>query len=193
MRPKPTPAATALPHTGHDTQIEPQRAIVARIAAAFAFASPEDYHVTTPALLQRAFCAACAVIREDEELANEILTDYRSPWRQALEQELHRHARSHAEDRVPGMAAPEAELVARHSANLVLGMLGAYCLQGGDRSRDEQEMTFMMSAYMYARFPPVNDFTWHLPDRAIRPARPSRRDFRYATTVFPAYAAEATT
>ena len=190
MDQQPDTATTPSPAQGlaHEENLDGLDETLATLVEAFRFKQESDYHITTPALLQRAFSTACGLVRDHGAHIAQALGDTKSTERKRVECALRRFTEENIEDRVPGIPPAEMELAARYCVTLTLGMLLSLCEEGKDNQFEEQEMVFIVSAYLYARFPPTNDFAWHVQERAIQPSRPSRRDFRQSTRVWPAHA-----
>jgi AcrR family transcriptional regulator len=77
-------------------------------------------------------------------------------------------------ERVPGISEPETAVVARTAVGIMLGMLTGYSTAGDERPFIQQELVYVLGAYMMSRFPPPDDDVWTRPSHLIQPARPSR-------------------
>lgn len=75
--------------------------------------------------------------------------------------------------RVPNISMPEVEVVANTCVGIILGMLRAYLGEEWRRPLIRQELTYVLSAYLYARFPPSDDPVWTGEGHPVQPARPS--------------------
>lgn len=86
-------------------------------------------------------------------------------------------------DRVPGISEPETVIVARTVVGIMLGMLSGYSQAGEERPFIEQELVYVLGAYMFARFPPPDHNVWTQPSYTIQPARPARVEDTLTTAV----------
>lgn len=77
-------------------------------------------------------------------------------------------------DRVPGITEPETLIVARTAVGIMLGMLSGYSAGGDERPFIQQELIYVLGAYLLSRFPAPDDHVWTDPSHVIQPARPSR-------------------
>ena len=75
--------------------------------------------------------------------------------------------------RVPNITLPEIEVVSNTCVGIILGMLRAYLGEEWHRPIIRQELVYVLSAYLYSRFPPPNDPVWTGQDHPVQPARPS--------------------
>jgi len=159
-----------------------------RLARAFGESVTDQYGTTTPLLLQRAISQMCKYVDENPASVALCLTGGSEGPGHLLSDQLIEFASTLVIDRVPGIPAIEAEVVARTAVGITLGMLNGYTIAGPARPLIQQELVYVLSAYLYARFPPPEDFTWTVPERAVQPSRPSRRDFTESVQVWPALA-----
>ncbi|MFZ4719478.1 MAG: TetR/AcrR family transcriptional regulator [Ilumatobacteraceae bacterium] len=160
-----------------------------RMADVFGRAITNQYGTTTPLLLQRAIRAMCVYIEANPAAVALSLTGGAAGPGRVMHDRLVEFASALVCDRVPGIPDHEVELCARTAVGITLGMLNGYNeVQPQYRPFIEQELVYVLSAYLYSRFPPPNDFTWTTPDRAVQPSRPSRRDFTESNQVWPALA-----
>lgn len=146
-----------------------------------------DYGVTTPLMLQRIMDRFCTFVDENPATVALCLTGGVDGPGRVLNERLTELAAELVRDRVPGITEPEVDVVARTTIGIVLGLLHLYSnATEVDKPLVRQEMVYVVSAYLYARFPPPNDFSWRVAERAVRPARPSRRNFTESGLVYPA-------
>lgn len=90
--------------------------------------------------------------------------------------------------RVPNIDEAETELVARTAVGIALGMLHAYLKATSEhRPLIRQELVYVLSAWLYSRYPNNDDPVWN--DRTY-PVQPSRRpaEVRVMGPVHPALA-----
>jgi AcrR family transcriptional regulator len=92
-------------------------------------------------------------------------------------------------ERVPGISEPETVIVARTAVGIMLGMLSGYSTAGDERPFIQQELVYVLGAYMFSRFPPPDHDVWTQPTHTIQPARPMRvEDSSTAAVLWPALA-----
>jgi len=74
--------------------------------------------------------------------------------------------------RVPGIPDPEVELVSRTAVGIAMGMLHAY-LQASSAHRPyiQQELVYVLSSWLYSRYPRAEDDAWSDPNYPIQPSR----------------------
>jgi AcrR family transcriptional regulator len=159
-----------------------------RLARAFGDSVAGQNTVTTPLLLQRAIAQMCEYVDQNPAAVALCLTGGPDGPGHLVSDQLVELATTLVVDRVPGIPAPETEVVARTAVGITLGMLNGYTTAGAARPLIRQELVYVLSAYLYARFPPSNDFTWTEPTRGVQPSRPSRRDFTESVVLWPALA-----
>jgi AcrR family transcriptional regulator len=159
-----------------------------RLARAFGDSVAGQTTVTTPLLLQRAITQMCNYVDQNPAAVALCLTGGSHGPGHLVSDQLVELALALVVDRVPGIPAAEAEVVARTAVGITLGMLNGYTTAGAARPLIRQELVYVLSSYLYARFPPSNDFTWTEPTRGVQPSRPSRRDFTESVVLWPALA-----
>ena len=75
-------------------------------------------------------------------------------------------------ERVPGIDEPEVELVSRTAVGVAFGMLHAYLrADGAHRPFIEQELVYVLSSWLYCRYPRPQDEAWSDPEYPIQPSR----------------------
>ena len=160
-----------------------------RMAQVFGSSVQSSHGTTTPLLLQRAIRQMCVYVEENPAAVALCLTGGNDGPGRVMNERLVEFATALVRDRVPGIPEHETEIVARTAVGITLGMLNGYNQVAPEfRPYIEQELVYVLSAYLYARFPPPDDFTWTAPERAVQPSRPSRRDFTESGRVWPALA-----
>lgn len=91
-------------------------------------------------------------------------------------------------DRVPGIEEPEIQLVSNTAAGIALGMLHAYLKAPTEyRPVVRDELVYVLAAWLYARYPAVDDAVWNDPDAALQPSRRPRK-VKTMTAVHPGLA-----
>lgn len=160
-----------------------------RMAQVFGASVQSAHGTTTPLLLQRAIRQMCVYVEENPAAVALCLTGGNDGPGRVMNERLVEFSTALVRDRVPGIPDHETEIVARTAVGITLGMLNGYNQVAPEfRPYIEQELVYVLSAYLYARFPPPDDFTWTAPERAVQPSRPSRRDFTESARVWPALA-----
>ena len=162
-----------------------------RFAAVFGQAVTGQRGVTTPLLLERAITEMCTFIDQNPACVTLCTSGGAHRPGQALFDQIVRFATDLTIDRVPHIPMEEVDLVARTATGVALGMLNHYMTAGPARPLVRQELIYVLSAYLYARFPPANDLTWTDGARGVQPAWPSRTDFTESAIVWPALAPDA--
>ncbi|MEI7546907.1 MAG: TetR/AcrR family transcriptional regulator [Actinomycetota bacterium] len=75
-------------------------------------------------------------------------------------------------ERIPGIPDQEVELVSRTSVGIAMGMLHAYLGASVEqRPYIQQELVYVLSSWLYSRYPRAEDDAWHDPDYPIQPSR----------------------
>lgn len=161
-----------------------------RMAEVFVGATVGQEGVTTPLLLKRAMASLCRYIDENPSTVALCLASGSDEPGHLLFEQMAENARMLVADRVPGISEEEIDFVSRTSVRLTLGMLHGYIAPGAHKELIEQELVYVLSGWLYARYPPPNDFSWREPRRAVRPVRPSRTDFSESEVVYAAMAPE---
>jgi len=92
-------------------------------------------------------------------------------------------------DRVPNVPQAETDLVGRTAVGITLGMLHDYTRAGEGKALLRQELIYVLSAWLYARYPSSTDAVWSDPTYPLRPSRvPSLGPFTQSRPVWPALA-----
>jgi len=96
--------------------------------------------------------------------------DYGAPMRESMVETAKRLLAV----RVPGVPEPEADLVARTGVGIMLGMLQSYG-RATEAARPfiEQELVYVLAAWLHARYPDAADPVWQLGSRPVEASRPS--------------------
>jgi AcrR family transcriptional regulator len=90
--------------------------------------------------------------------------------------------------RVPNIPLAEVEVVTNSCVGIVLGMLNAYTNTAEARDLIRQEMSYVLSAYLYSRFPPADSAVWTTSNLTIQPSRPSSAGSLVHAVAWPALA-----
>jgi len=74
--------------------------------------------------------------------------------------------------RVPGIPEVEVELVSRTAIRIAMGMLHAYVQAAPERRPYiQQELVYVLSSWLYSRYPRAEDEAWRDPNYPIQPSR----------------------
>lgn len=92
---------------------------------------------------------------------------------------------------VPGINEAEVTIVARTTVGIALGMLHGYASAGPARPFIRQELVYVLSAWLYCRFPPSHDRAWSDPGFPIRPSALPSMHNPLRRPVYPAVVAPA--
>jgi AcrR family transcriptional regulator len=91
-------------------------------------------------------------------------------------------------ERVPTIKPDERELVATTCVRISLTLLDEHVRRGPDDDTMRIELHYLLSAYLYARYPSHEDSVWTNSAHPIQPARLPRRTIQIPAVVFPALA-----
>ncbi len=91
-------------------------------------------------------------------------------------------------ERVPDVPDDEAQLVARTAISITLGMLHDYTRAGDRKVLIRQELVYVVSAWLYARYPSSDDQVWGDPEWPLQPSRMPRPGYVEYSPVWPALA-----
>jgi len=106
----------------------------------------------------------------------------------ALYESMVRLSTAVASDRVPGIPVAEAELVARTTIGIVLGMLNDYTRMGDQRAVVRMELIYVLTAWLYARYPDGDNQIWDHPEWPLQPSRKPCSGSADVAPVWPALA-----
>lgn len=91
--------------------------------------------------------------------------------------------------RVPGIPEYEVDLVSNTAVGIALGMLRAYSASPpASRPAVQQELVYVLSSWLYCRYPRPEDEAWGNPDYPIQPARLPAVTVPMVPPVYPALA-----
>lgn len=126
--------------------------------------------------IQNVIADLCQYVDENPATVALCLTGGAVSPGESLSDQLVRYVSLLVRDRVPGISEPETLIVARTAVGIMLGMLSGYSTAGDERPYIQQELAYVLGAYMFARFPPPDDDVWTKPAQTVQPARPARID-----------------
>jgi AcrR family transcriptional regulator len=135
--------------------------------------------------LDRGVDAMCAFIERNPAVVALTLTGRDNAPGQPLFDRMFGLAQMLIRTRVLEASDAEVMLVARTSVGITLGMLRGYAEAGDHRDLVKQELVYMLSAWLHARYPPPGDQVWTDRDYPIRPARMPVTPHRPSKLVYP--------
>ena len=148
----------------------------------------DQQQTATPLLLQRAVAALCEHVDANPATVALCLTGGPHGPGQKLFDQMAELTGLLLVDRVPSITEPEVLLVSRTAVGITLGMLHGYVVAGEFRSLVRQELVYVLSAWLIARYPVADDAVWTHPEYLLQPARLSVEDATESTPVWPALA-----
>jgi AcrR family transcriptional regulator len=159
----------------------------ARLLELFARLLDGQQHATTPLLIERAVTGLCEHLDANPATVALCLTGGDNSFGTDIQEGMTELARRVVRARVSVVPDAEVEVVARTVVGITLGMLRGYTRAGDLRSILRQELVYVLSAWLYCRYPNHDDPIWDAPVRSIMPSRrPVVGVFREDTPVYPA-------
>lgn len=141
-----------------------------RLVAAFSAGLATQQRSATPLAVRSTVMALCDYIDANPASVALCLTGGVDSAGQLLRQQLVAIVRDAVEARVATPREGEIDLVAQTTVAIVLGMLDLY-LRSPDHSRSvADELTFVLAAWLYGRYPSRDDRVWEDDTVPIRPA-----------------------
>lgn len=144
-----------------------------RLASLFGSLLTFDDEAPTTAVLERSIVTLCRHIDDNPAIVALCLCgsgtlDYGAGVRERIVDTVAGALRK----RVPDIDHHELELVSRTAVGITLGMLHAYVKADPEhRPFIRQELVYVLSAWLYSRYPRSNDAAWSDPNYPIRPSR----------------------
>ncbi|HNJ96538.1 MAG TPA: TetR/AcrR family transcriptional regulator [Ilumatobacteraceae bacterium] len=144
-----------------------------RLASLFGSLLTFDDEAPTTALLERSIVTLCRHLDDNPAIVALCLCgsgtlDYGASVRERIVATVAGALRK----RVPDITDAELDLVSRTTVGITLGMLHAYVNEPIEhRPVIRQELVYVISAYLYSRYPRANDVAWSDPDYPIQPSR----------------------
>ena len=144
-----------------------------RLASLFGSLLTFDDDAPTTAVLERSIVTLCRHLDDNPAIIALCLCgsgtlDYGASVRERIVDTVAFVLRK----RVPEISDGELELVSRTAVGITLGMLHAY-VKASDAHRPviRQELVYVLSAWLYSRYPRPHEAAWTDPDYPIRPSR----------------------
>ncbi|HAP74644.1 MAG TPA: hypothetical protein DCR14_00995 [Acidimicrobiaceae bacterium] len=158
-----------------------------RLVTLFAQILGEQTATSTPLLIERAIAGLCDHLDANPATVALCLSGAEQSYGINIQEGMTELARGVVRARVPDAPEAEVELVARTIVGITLGMLRDYTRAGDLRSILRQELVYVLSAWLYCRYPNLTDPIWDAPVHNIRPSRrPIAGNYAEAAPVYPA-------
>jgi AcrR family transcriptional regulator len=166
-----------------------QRA-VARLVETYSDIATDEADDDTSALIHRTIEALCDFIDANPGAVALCLSgDPESGPGQLLIDKLKDVTARLLEYSVPGLPSAEIALVSRTAVAIVLGTLRGYVTAGDEKPFIRQELIYVLTSWMYCRFPPSTDRAWTDHQFPIRPSAPATATTAVRSLVYPALVA----
>ena len=159
---------------------------VERIVDVFGAALTSEVETSTPLLIQRVVGALCDHIDRNPATVALSLTGGANSQGGPLYRSLVEMVSHVVVDRVPDIPDYEVEFVANTAISITLGMLHAYTRVDERRVYLRQELVYVLSAWLYARYPSRGDQAWSDITWPLQPSRLPRQGFVESSPVWPA-------
>ncbi len=159
-----------------------------RMVQVFATALAGEQQATTPIMVQRVVGALCDHVDRNPATVALALTGGAHGQGESLQLSLVEMVSQVVRDRVPDVPDGEVELVSRTVVGITLGMLHGYTRAGGHKAMLRQELVYVLSAWLYSRYPSSDDPVWNDPTWPIQPSRRPRPGYTESAPVWPALA-----
>jgi len=142
----------------------------------FATLVERERTTTTPALIRRTVDSLSEFIERNPATPALCLTGGADGYGKELYQRLTDLVAGVVLDRVEDVPEAEAAFVARTAVGVLLGMLNSYTrAPAQDKENIRQELAYVLSSWIYCRYPSPDDPIWERPGATIRPARKPKR------------------
>lgn len=158
-----------------------------RLVDMFAGLLDEQSNATTPLLVRRCIEGLCDYLDQNPATTALCLTGGDDGYGQQLSARLCDLVRTVVRRRVPDISEIETELVARMAVGMTLGVLNGYTRAGEERPLIQQELVYMLSAWLLARYPSADAAVWQDSASPIQPSRrPAHGGYGESTVLYPA-------
>ncbi len=161
---------------------------VQRMVEVFGAALVSEADASTPLLIQRVVRALCDHIDISPATVALSLTGGVDSQGGPLYRRMVEMAGYVVAERVPDVPEDEAQLVASTAISITLGMLHDYTRAGERKVLIRQELVFVVSAWLYARYPSSDDQVWGNPEWPLQPSRLPSPGYVESSPVWPALA-----
>lgn len=163
---------------------------VQRMVEVFSAALCSQATTATPLLVQRVVGALCDHIDRNPATVALSLTGGVDSQGGSLYRSMVGLVGTVVADRVPDVPPAEAALVARTAVGITLGMLHDYThdTDADRKAKVRQELVYVLSAWLSARYPSSNDPAWTDPQWPVQPSRKPRAGYVESGPVWPALA-----
>lgn len=147
-----------------------------------------DHSAPTPLILAETVATLCRHIDENPSTVALCLSgngplDYGASMRESIVA----IAAALLRERIPDIDDAEVELVSRTAVGIALGMLHAYLNADAERRAFiQQELVYVLSSWLYSRYPRKEDEAWSDPAYPIQPSRLPAETVPMDPPVFPA-------
>lgn len=161
---------------------------VNRMVEVFGDSLQQQQGTSTPLMVERVVGALCDHLDRNPATVALALTGGANSHGGALFRSMIDMVSAVVRDRVPDVPEAEAQMVARTTVGITLGMLHDYTRAGDSKPLLRQELVFVLAAWLYARYPSPDDQAWSNPKWPLQPSRKPRRGFTESGPVWPALA-----
>ena len=159
-----------------------------RMVDVFGSALGSEANTSTPLLVQRVVGAICEHIDHNPATVALALTGGVESKGGPLYLRVVELVSRVVSDRVPDIPADEVDVVARTTVGITMGMLHDYPRAGEGKGLLRQELVYVLSAWLYARYPSSDDQVWGNPEWPLQPSRLPRPGYVDSAPVWPALA-----
>ncbi len=143
-----------------------------RMFAEFAALVEREQGTTTPALIRSTVDCLSEFIETNPATPALCLTGGAGGYGKELYERISDLVAGVVLDRVEDVPEAEAAFVARTAVGVLLGMLNSYTrAPAEDKANIRQELSYVLSSWIYCRYPSPDDPIWERPGATIRPAR----------------------
>ena len=161
---------------------------VQRMVEVFGAALVSEVDSSTPLMIHRVVGALCDHIDANPATVALSLTGGADSQGGPLYRRMVEMVGHVISGRVPDVPAEEVQLVASTAISITLGMLHDYTRAGARKVLLRQELVFVVSAWLYARYPSSDDQVWGNPEWPVQPSRRPRPGYSDSSPVWPALA-----
>lgn len=159
-----------------------------RMVEVFGASLVGETNTSTPLLIQRVVGALCDHIDANPATVALSITGGADSQGGLLYRRMVELVGYVISDRVPDVPEEEVLFVASTAVSITMGMLHAYTRVGDGKVLLRQELVYVISAWLYARYPSADDPAWEDPLWPLQPSRKPRQGFAETGPVWPALA-----